>query len=75
MYMYGCFELAGLFDPPTAIGSKTMPVLSTVEARSHNTRAISRKQPQKHGNGKKPAANYEQAKVRNCAGVTVVCVP
>ncbi len=34
---------------------------------------ISRKQPKKHGNAKKPAANYEQAKVRNCTRVAVLC--
>ncbi len=59
----------------TAKGSKTMPVPSTVEAHlSLHQRDIA-KAPQKHGNGKKSGANYEQAKVRHCAGVTVLCVP
>ncbi len=51
-----------------------MPVLSTVEAQLslHNT--ISRKQHKKHGNGKKPVANYEQTKVRNCTRVAILCV-
>ncbi len=30
-----------------------------------NVHAITRKQSQKHGNGKKLAANYEQGMVRN----------
>ncbi len=51
-----------------------MPVLSTVEAQlSLHKSAMLRKQPQKHGNGKKPVANYEQGqKLRWC--YTVLCV-
>ncbi len=51
-----------------------MPVLLTVEAQLslHNHNIA--KAAQKHRNGKKLAANYEQAKVRNCAGVAVLCV-
>ncbi len=59
--MCGCFEFAGLFS-------------SSLQKEAY-TSAILQKQPQKHGNGKKPTDNYEQAKARNCAGATVLCVP
>ncbi len=51
-----------------------MPVLSTVEGQLSLHKCNIEKQFQKHGNGKNPMANYEQAKVRNCTGVTVLCV-
>ncbi len=51
-----------------------VPVLLTVEAQLSLHSAKKKKQPQKHGNGKKPVADYKQAKVRNCARVAVVCV-
>ncbi len=68
--MYGCFELVGLF---ACKGNKTI-YGSSIDSRGTALVTQARKQPQKHGNGKKPAANYEQAKVTNCAGVTVLCV-
>ncbi len=56
-----------------------MPILSTVEAQlslhKYNiAKAGDEKQPQKHGNGKKPVANYEQGKIRNYARVAVLHV-
>ncbi len=65
---YGCFELAGLFASPLQKETSTIDRHS-----SHYTSAMSRKQSQKRGNAKQPAANYEQAKVRNCARVAALC--
>ncbi len=67
---YGCFDLAGLI----ASSLQKEAVLSTVEAQLLLYMRNITKQSQKHGNGKKPAANYKQAKVRNCACVAVLCV-
>ncbi len=68
---YGCFVLAGLFASPLQRKQNAASTISTVEAQLSLHK---RKQPQKHRNGKKPAANYElQAKVRNCAGHNTLC--
>ncbi len=78
--MCGWLEFVG---PPTcswfvhlimAKSSQTIPVLSTAEAQLPLHKHNIAKGPQKHGNGKKPAANYEPAEVRKCNGVTVLCV-
>ncbi len=42
-----------------------MPVLSTVEAQLSLHKCNITKEPQKHGNAKKPVANYEQAEGHN----------
>ncbi len=41
-----------------------MPVLSTVEAQLSLHKHYIAKEPQKHGNAKKPAVNYKPAEVR-----------
>ncbi len=59
-----------------AKGSKTMPVLLTVEAQLLlHKRNIAKAAPEVREWQETGAATYEQAKVRNCAGVTVLCVP
>ncbi len=65
MYMYGCFELAGLF------ASSLQKDASSIDSRGTTLSPISRKQPQKHGKGKKLAANYGQVKDRNSTGVVL----
>ncbi len=59
----------------TAKGSQAMLVLSTVEAQLSVRKPTIAKEPQMHGNTKKPAASDEPAKIRNYNGVTVLCVP
>ncbi len=52
-----------------------MPVLLKVEAQLWiYERNIAKAAPEAWGNGKKPAANYEHTKVRNCTRVAVLCV-
>ncbi len=73
---YGCFELAGLFASLLKKKAKRCQYyVSTVEALLSLHKRNIAIEPQKHRNAKKPVANYKQAKVRNCAGVAVLCVP
>ncbi len=60
----GLFRVSWFVRLLAAKGSKTMSVLSTVEAQLsvHKRNNISRKQPQKHENGKKPAESYDSGK-------------
>ncbi len=50
-----------------------MPVLSTVDAQLSLHKCNVVKAAQETRKWQKPAANYEQARVRNCAHVTVLC--